>query len=317
MVHLQDHLEKGDLLVLNDTRVIRARVFGVRPDTSGRVEFLFLDIADGSATALVKTRSKVGEGITARLGEESDGITLRVGPLLPGGVHRVETDLTRDAMVAALERLGRMPLPPYIHRDKVSDPRDPIDQERYQTVYSQSPGAAAAPTAGLHFTNNLLRACAERGVEVATVTLHVGLGTFRPVEQRDIRLHQMHEERFSVPESTAQAIAMTRARGGRVIAVGTTALRALAAAMVDGVIRGGEGTTRVFMHPPHRINVVDGLLTNFHVPKSTLFMLVCAFGGTGVMKRAYAHAIAARYRLLSYGDAMLILASKAPNPVGR
>lgn len=301
-------LRPGDVLVLNDTKVVKARVFGTRPDTAGRVEFLFLDIDDGAARALVKTRGKIGEGITADLDVASPGVLrVNVGPLEPGGTHRVETGLPAAEFIAALERVGRMPLPPYIRREREGDPRDAMDATRYQTVFAKEPGAAAAPTAGLQLTDAILDGLKSRGVVLASVTLHVGLGTFRPVETEDIRLHRMHEERWVVPPETAAAIDAARARGGRVIALGTTALRALAAAEIDGRVRAGAGSTRVFLHPPATIRAADGLFTNFHVPKSTLFMLVCAFAGIGTMKRAYAHAIARRWRMLSYGDAMLIL----------
>jgi S-adenosylmethionine:tRNA ribosyltransferase-isomerase len=205
-----------------------------------------------------------------------------------------------------LQRVGRTPLPPYIHpADDCDDTSD--DTERYQTVYAREPGAVAAPTAGLHFDEALFERLAKRGIERAFVTLHVGAGTFQPVREDDVSRHRMHSERYNVPEATAQAIARTRTAGKRVLAVGTTSLRTLeAAARADGTIRPGSGETDLFITPGYPFRCVDQLITNFHLPRSTLMMLVSAFAGTDLIRRAYAHAIEKRYRFFSYGDAMLL-----------
>jgi S-adenosylmethionine:tRNA ribosyltransferase-isomerase len=208
-----------------------------------------------------------------------------------------------------MERQGRLPLPPYIERGDRADGnvRDREDAERYQTVYAREPGAVAAPTAGLHFDAAMFERLRELGVEAAHLTLHVGAGTFQPVRSDDIAAHRMHSERYNVPQQTAEAVARTRAAGGRVIAVGTTSLRTLESASDEtGTIRAGPGETRLFITPGHRFRVVDMLLTNFHLPRSTLLMLVSAFAGMDAIRRAYAAAVAERYRFFSYGDAMLI-----------
>ena len=207
---------------------------------------------------------------------------------------------------AAMEKHGEVPLPPYItHAPK------PEDEARYQTVYARLPGAVAAPTAGMHFDEALLAKIRAKGVEIASVTLHVGAGTFQPVRVDDITKHVMHSEWYNVPEATVEAIARARAGKGRVIAVGTTALRALESAAEGGEVRAGIGETRLFIVPGYRFRVVEGLVTNFHLPKSTLLMLVSAFAGTETIQRAYAHAVARRYRFFSYGDAMLLSSNKA------
>jgi len=297
-------LNPGDLVVFNDTRVIRARFFG-RRTSGGRVELLL-------------------ERIVA---DDEAWVQLRAShPPRPGGVidlsggARAEV-LARDdrffhlrfegtgPLSAWLERNGEVPLPPYITHAADAD-----DAERYQTVYARHPGAVAAPTAGLHFDDALLAALDERGIERAFVTLHVGSGTFQPVQVEDLRAHRMHHERYDIPRATAEAVERARGRGGRVTAVGTTSLRALeAATQGDGLIREGAAETDLFILPGYRFRVVNRLLTNFHLPRSTLLMLVSAFAGYERIRAAYAHAIAARYRFFSYGDAMLLERAQAPD----
>ncbi|HTI46281.1 MAG TPA: tRNA preQ1(34) S-adenosylmethionine ribosyltransferase-isomerase QueA [Casimicrobiaceae bacterium] len=287
----------GDLMVFNDTRVLRARVHG-RRDTGGRVELL-LERVTAADEAWVQLRASH---------PPRPGGTLE----LPGGVRA--TVLARDDrffqlrfegiadVVAWLERHGEVPLPPYI-----THAGDASDSERYQTVYARHPGAVAAPTAGLHFDDELLAELSAHGVEQRFVTLHVGSGTFQPVQVEDVAMHRMHRERYCIPAETAAAVAQCRTRGNRVIAVGTTSLRALeAAADADGRVSSGDAETDLFIVPGYRFRAVDRLLTNFHLPRSTLLMLVSAFAGTERIRSAYAHAVAARYRFFSYGDAMLL-----------
>lgn len=298
IVDLPALLSPGDLLVFNDTRVIKARLFG-RKDTGGRVEVL-VERLEGARRARVQMRAshnpKVGSMLT--FGDEAD-------PVMATMAGRVDDffvlDFDRD-LDGVLESHGRLPLPPYI-----THAPDGEDAERYQTVWAKAPGAVAAPTAGLHFDQPLLDALAARGVSTAALTLHVGAGTFVPVRVDDLAEHVMHEERYTIPTSLVDAVAATRARGGKVVAVGTTSLRALEAASdPDGRLVAGENGTRLFITPGYRFRVVDRLVTNFHLPQSTLLMLVSAFAGMDRMRAAYAHAIAARYRFFSYGDAMLI-----------
>jgi len=285
-----------DVIVLNDTKVIKARLYGAKR-TGGQVEVLVERLLD-AATALAQMRvSKpprtgshidlFGGASLLVLGREGDFYRLRAEP----GIDLAEY----------LERHGEVPLPPYIEHGADED-----DASRYQTVYSRHPGAVAAPTAGLHFDQTLFAELARRGTPLVYVTLHVGAGTFQPVRSDDVRAHVMHSERFHVPAETVEAIARARCRGGRVLAVGTTTLRALEAAAAGGELRAGWSETNLFILPGYRFRVVDRLLTNFHVPKSTLLMLVCAFAGRAAIRNAYAHAVAARYRFFSYGDAMLI-----------
>ena len=282
-------VDARDVLVLNDTRVIKARLFGAR-DTGGRVEF-FVERILGANEALGLLRSSKSLKAGARLAL-GDGVAVEV-------LGR-EDDLFRlrfaEPVDAVLERCGSVPLPPYItHRP------GPEDAERYQTVYAAQPGAVAAPTAGLHFDREMLGKIQTKGANIATVTLHVGAGTFQPVRAENIEEHRMHRERYEVPPATAAAIA-----GKRVLAVGTTSLRALESAAQGAT----SGETDLFIHPGFRFRVVDRLLTNFHLPKSSLLMLVAAFAGMDNMRRAYAHAIEQRYRFFSYGDAMLIERAK-------
>ncbi len=289
-------LDPRDLLVFNDTRVIKARLRG-RKDTGGEVEAL-VERVTGEETALAHVRAskspRAGRRLLFAPGVSAE-VTGRQGDLFE---LRFEGGLRVLDVLAAH---GEVPLPPYIAHAPQAE-----DESRYQTVYAENPGAVAAPTAGLHFDRAMLATLAERGIASARVTLHVGAGTFQPVRVEDVSAHVMHEEWYSIPEATVSAIAAARARGGRVLAVGTTTLRALESAAAAGPLAAGSAQTRLFIVPGYRFRVVDRLLTNFHLPKSTLLMLVCAFAGTGAIRRAYAHAVAARYRFFSYGDAMLL-----------
>jgi S-adenosylmethionine:tRNA ribosyltransferase-isomerase len=283
-----------DLLVFNDTRVIPARAFGVK-STGGRIELLF-ERAQSATLALVHARASKGlrpGAVIALPGGHSARMQGRDGDL-----YRLE--FSCDVM-AFFEEYGELPLPPYISR-----PVAAADRERYQTVYARVPGAVAAPTAGLHFDAEIFAALASRGVRHEFVTLHVGAGTFQPVRVDDIDAHSMHPERVHVPHSTCAAIAATRAAGGRVIAVGTTVVRSLEAAASGGRLQSYSGDTRIFIKPGYRFRVVDALLTNFHLPESTLLMLCAAFVGRETLLAAYEHAARARYRFFSYGDAMFL-----------
>ncbi|HLX28219.1 MAG TPA: tRNA preQ1(34) S-adenosylmethionine ribosyltransferase-isomerase QueA [Casimicrobiaceae bacterium] len=290
-------VDPGDVVVLNDTRVIKARVPG-RKATGGRVSML-IERMTGDDAALVQLRTShpPASGSVIELAAQARAIVVgREGRFFELRFEGVG-NLSRW-----LDEHGEVPLPPYIHHAPA-----PSDTERYQTVYARNPGAVAAPTAGLHFDAAMLDALEARGIVKAFVTLHVGAGTFEPVRSRDIAAHRMHSERFAIPDQTVRAIAAARARGGHVVAAGTTSLRALeAAADEQGAIQAGQSETSLFITPGYRFRVVDRLVTNFHLPKSTLLMLVCAFGGYDAIRRAYAHAIANRYRFMSYGDAMLI-----------
>ena len=286
-------VRSGDVLVVNDTRVIKARLHG-RKDTGGEVELLVERLLDTHrALAQARTSKPLKPGRRVLLGEDVAEVVRRDGEFF-------ELRFGREVLAVLAER-GEVPLPPYITHVPGSE-----DEARYQTVYAQVPGAVAAPTAGLHFDDSLLARLKEKGAGLATVTLHVGAGTFQPVRVDDVSKHVMHSEWYSVPEATVEAIARARANKGRIIAVGTTALRALESAGAGGDLRAGAGETRLFIVPGYRFRVVDGLVTNFHLPRSTLLMLVCAFAGAENIRRAYAHAVAQRYRFFSYGDAMLL-----------
>ncbi len=288
-------LRRGDLLVFNDTRVIPARLFG-RKESGGRVEVLVERLLDERRVlAHVRASKSPKPGTQLRLEEALEVATLgRDGDLFelrfPGPVLEL------------LKRHGRMPLPPYIEREAAG-----ADAERYQTVYARREGAVAAPTAGLHFDQAMLERLAGQGVERAFVTLHVGAGTFQPVRADDIRDHVMHHEYLEVPAETCAAIAATRKRGGRVVAVGTTVVRSLESAARSGQLQPFQGETDIFIYPGYEFRVVDALITNFHLPESTLLMLVCAFAGYEATMNAYRHAVAQRYRFFSYGDAMFVL----------
>ena len=290
-------LEPGDLLVVNDTRVIKARLHG-RKDSGGEVEVLVERVLDDRrALAQVRASKPPKAGRKLFLGH---GIEVEVL------ARREEFFELRfpAAVLDVLSREGEVPLPPYITHAAAGE-----DESRYQTVYARTPGAVAAPTAGLHFDERLLDSIRARGVGIASVTLHVGAGTFQPVRVDDVAKHVMHSEWYSIPEATVDAITQARKKNGRVVAVGTTALRALESAGAsgeEGVLASGAAETRLFVVPGYRFRVVDRLVTNFHLPRSTLLLLVSAFAGVENIRRAYAHAIAQRYRFFSYGDAMLI-----------
>ena len=301
IAELPAYLAAGDLLVFNDTRVVAARLAGAKP-TGGRVEiFLERALAGHEALAQLSASKGVREGLSIAT---------------TGGQVRVleqRADLWRIALpddaLDFFERWGEVPLPPYIDRAPL-----PSDRERYQSIFARERGAVAAPTASLHFDATLIAALEARGVGRAFVTLHVGAGTFQPVRVDDLTTHRMHAEQVTVSRATCEAVARTRARGGRVVAVGTTVIRALEAAALaaaDRTLAPWRGETELFITPGFRFRVSDALLTNFHLPESTLLMLVCAFAGREAVLGAYRHAIAARYRFFSYGDAMLLTARAA------
>ena len=295
---LPDLLRPGDLLVFNDTRVLPARVFG-RKASGGRVELLVERLL-GSQRLLALIRSSKSPRAGGELQLEG-GVRARVRGRQED-LYELELELAPgDDAATWLERTGHMPLPPYIARADTL-----LDRERYQTVFAARPGAVAAPTAGLHFDRPLLERLAAAGIGSARVTLHVGAGTFQPVRAERLEEHRMHAEWVEVPETTCSAVAATRAAGGRVVAVGTTAVRSLEGAAEEGALRPFRGDTALFITPGYRFRVVDLLVTNFHLPESTLLMLVCAFAGTAPVLAAYRHAVAARYRFFSYGDAMLV-----------
>jgi len=287
-------LNAGDVLVVNDTRVIPARLLGYKA-SGGRVEVMVERIEDAQ-TALVLLRASKSPAPGVRLLLENVVEVEVVGR--EGMFFRLRL-LSHSNFLEVLHDHGHVPLPPYIERAD-----QPADQERYQTIYAARAGAVAAPTAGLHFDQALLAAVQARGVSIATVTLHVGAGTFQPVKVDDTRDHRMHAEYAEVSAETCATIAEARARGGRVVAVGTTSMRSLESAAAGGTLRPYQGETRLFITPGFRFQIVDRLLTNFHLPQSTLLMLVTAFGGYRRVLAAYAHAVAAGYRFFSYGDAM-------------
>jgi S-adenosylmethionine:tRNA ribosyltransferase-isomerase len=293
---LQDLIAPGDLLVFNDTKVVRSRLRG-RKQTGGRVELLLERIVapDEAWMQLAASHPPRPGGRVLLPGGATATVVARDGRFFR---MRFTLDVPLDAY---LERHGEVPLPPYITRDATA-----ADVERYQTVYARHLGAVAAPTAGLHFDHALLERLRARDVAFAYLTLHVGAGTFQPVETEDLTSHRMHSERFTIPEATAAALVATRAAGGAIIAVGTTSLRALESAATGNGVCAGDAETALFITPGYRFRVVDRLLTNFHLPRSTLLMLVSAFAGFDVIRAAYAHAIRERYRFFSYGDAMLL-----------
>ncbi|MBB5693780.1 S-adenosylmethionine:tRNA ribosyltransferase-isomerase [Roseomonas pecuniae] len=295
-------LGPGDLMVVNDTRVIPARLRARRGEA--RVEIMLNRAeADGTWHALVRNARRLRAGDVLSI-EGAPELAPRVVDAPEGGAVRLDFGPDGAALAAALERAGEIPLPPYIARPE--GPR-PEDREDYQPIFARVPGAVAAPTASLHFTPALLEALQARGVGRTTLTLHVGAGTFLPLRGEDPRAQRLHAEWGEVTERAARAINETRARGGRVVAIGTTALRLLETATgSDNITRPFRGLTDIFLLPGHRFHGADLLLTNFHLPRSTLFMLVCAFGGTERMRAAYAHAVGAGYRFYSYGDACLI-----------
>lgn len=302
---LPDILRAGDCLVLNDTRVVPARLIGRRTRTGGRWQGLFLE-ADPSGLwrVMCKTRGKLAAGETITLinavGREDVILELVARTAEGAWIARPHSSEPTGPL---LERLGRVPLPPYIRRGKMVE----ADREDYQTVYADKPGAVAAPTAGLHFNEPLLRRLEELGVALCPLTLHVGPGTFRPIASDSLAEHQMHSEWGTIGEECVRQIAACRRRAGRVVAVGTSSLRLLETAAANGTLRAYTGQTDLFIRPPYRFRTVDALLTNFHLPRTTLLVLVRTFGGDELIRRAYEAAIREEYRFYSYGDAMLIL----------
>lgn len=292
---LPDFLAPGDLIVMNDTRVMHARLFGIK-DTGGQVEVLVERMtAEDEVLAQVRASKPPKPGSWLRLENAFDAEVIG----REGEFYRLKFP---DDAAELIECHGHLPLPPYIERAAAN-----ADEERYQTVYARARGSVAAPTAGLHFDAPLLERLRDRGIGIAYVTLHVGAGTFQPVRVQDLAQHNMHIERYVLPQATADAIAATRHRGGRIVAVGTTTLRTLESAVnPDGTLKVGAGETALFVTPGYQFGVVDLLITNFHLPKSTLLMLVSAFGGIDNIRAAYRHAIDSCYRFFSYGDAMLI-----------
>jgi len=305
--HIADlvgQLQDGDVLVLNDTRVIKARLLGQK-QSGGRVEVLVdRALSTYRAHVLLRTSHAPQPGVYLRFsapGAEAQAPRATVGARVVGrrdDLFELEFDAPIDEVLSSM---GQVPLPPYIRHAPTEQ-----DAARYQTVYARAPGAVAAPTAGLHLTEGLLKQCQAKGVRIAFVTLHVGAGTFQPVRTERLSEHRMHAERFEVPEATALAVNEARGHGKQVIAVGTTSVRALESCMREGRLHAGSGETRLFIVPGFRFQCVDRLLTNFHLPGSTLLMLVAAFGGTQPVLQAYRHAVTARYRFFSYGDAMLV-----------
>jgi len=309
---LPDMLKSGDMLVLNDTRVMPARLYGYKP-TGGKVEILLdrplgevNESADGNRQAwlcLVRASKPLRPGAPVQLPEGASAAWLGPGP---GASARVE--LTWPGTLSDyLERNGRLPLPAYIHRETSGDPLDALDRKRYQTVFADKPGAVAAPTAGLHFTGELIDRLLAKGISNTRVTLHVGPGTFLPVRKENLDDHQMHAERYRIEPEAIEAMTRCRQQGGRVIAVGTTVVRCLEAAWQGDGLQPGEDLTEIFIRPGYRFRAMDGMLTNFHLPRSTLIMLVSAFAGRERVLKAYEEAVVNRYRFFSYGDAMLLL----------
>lgn len=290
-------VREHDVLVFNDTRVLKARLFGIKA-SGGKVEVLIERLLD-EHHALAQIR--------ASHSPQPNSLLLLADGQLPVTVLGREGEFfhlrfdSAESLSELLEQYGQLPLPPYISHAAGAE-----DEERYQTVFARHPGAVAAPTAGLHFDEAMLAALRARGAQLACLTLHVGAGTFQPVREENIEQHAMHSERYTIPQAAVDVILQARARGGRVIAVGTTSLRALESAAQTGELIAGEGETTIFITPGYQFRVVDVLLTNFHLPKSTLLMLACAFGGMGNVLAAYRHAVEQEYRFFSYGDAMLI-----------
>ncbi|WP_311164693.1 tRNA preQ1(34) S-adenosylmethionine ribosyltransferase-isomerase QueA [Streptococcus cristatus] len=294
-----DQLEPGDALVMNNTRVLPARLYGTKPETGGHVELLLLKNTQGDFwEVLAKPAKRLRVGTRVSFGDGR--LTATVTEELEHGGRIVRFDY-QGIFLEVLESLGEMPLPPYIH-EKLED------RERYQTVYAKENGSAAAPTAGLHFTEELLDKIAAKGVKLVYLTLHVGLGTFRPVSVDNLEEHEMHSEFYSLSEEAAETLRQVKASGHRIVAVGTTSIRTLETigSKFDGQIQADSGWTNIFIKPGYQWKIVDAFSTNFHLPKSTLVMLVSAFAGRQLTLEAYEHAIAERYRFFSFGDAMFI-----------
>lgn len=295
-----EYLRSGDCLILNDTRVLPARLYGEKEETGAHVEFLLLNQKENDVWEVITgpgRRAKVGARFTFGNGI----LRAEILEVLENGNRIARFDFEGESIFPVLEKVGEMPLPHYI-TEKLED------NERYQTVYSKELGSAAAPTAGLHFTPEMLRKIKDKGVKIGFVTLHVGIGTFRPVKAENIEEHQMHSEHYHLPEETAQLILETKANGGRVIAVGTTSCRTLeSVATFHGKICAADGWTNIFIYPGYQFKCIDGLLTNFHLPESTLIMLVSAFYDREEVLKAYNIAVSEEYRFFSFGDCMLLL----------
>lgn len=294
---ITDYLKAGDVLVINDTKVIPARLMGTKIDTGAVIELLLLkDMGNDEWECLSRPQKRLHVGTIIKF---SDELSAEVTSLLDDGVTHVKL-LYKGILMEILDRLGEMPLPPYIH-EKLKE------KDRYNTVYAKNIGSAAAPTAGLHFTKELLNALKEKGVIIANVTLHVGLGTFRPVEVDDINNHKMHSEFYQMSEETANILNKAKKDGRRIIAVGTTSTRTLETIMCKyGEFRNCSGNTDIFIYPGYEFKAIDGLITNFHLPKSTLVMLVSALAGKDHILNAYKEAVKEKYRFFSFGDAMFI-----------
>ena len=297
---IAQYVGPSDLLVMNNTRVLPARLIG-KKETGGRVEMLLIPSwngIEGEWKALIKGGGKMKPGARIRFEQSLEGEVLEV----KDGVGKVSFS-SQSKVIDILLKIGHVPLPPYIKRAD-----EPLDRERYQTVFAERDGSIAAPTAGLHFTHDLLKSLRKNGVRTTTITLHVGVGTFAPVKAQDVEDHVMEAEWIEIPEETAREIEDTKARGGKVIAVGTTTTRALESFSTGGgEVKPGKGMTSLLIYPPYHFKVIDGLITNFHLPKSTLAMLASAFAGRDLLMKAYREAIRRKYRFYSYGDAMLIL----------
>ena len=293
-----DYLNPGDCLVRNNTKVIPARLYG-KKDTGANIEFVLLNRIDGDIwEAMVRPGNKLKPGVNVEFGNGILKATIL--DILPGGTRRVQFQY-EGIFNEILDKIGLMPLPPYIHVSLK-------DNNRYQTVYAKYDGSAAAPTAGLHFTPELLKKIEEKGVKIANVTLHVGIGTFRPVKEENIEEHQMHTEHYYIKEEDAKKINETKQNGGRVIAVGTTSCRTLETIADEktGMVKPCEGDTGIYIYPGYEFKCIDGLITNFHLPKSTLVMLVSAFAGREFILNSYNEAVKEKYRFFSFGDAMYI-----------
>jgi len=297
---ITQYFNPGDLLVMNNTRVLPARLIG-KKETGGKVEILLIPSwngAEGSWEALIKGSRKVSRGARVHFEQGFEGEVLE----MKGGKGKVRFTCQAEVM-DILQRIGHTPLPPYIKRED-----EPSDRERYQTIFAERDGSIAAPTAGLHFTHSLLQSLQEKGVRTAKITLHIGIGTFIPIKTPTVEDHRMEAEWIEISEDTAKEIEETKTRGGKVIAIGTTTTRALESFSDEiGGVRAGKGMTSLFIHPPYRFRVIDGLITNFHLPQSTLIMLVSAFAGRDLLMEAYRQAVNRKYQFYSYGDAMLIL----------
>ncbi|WP_105995568.1 tRNA preQ1(34) S-adenosylmethionine ribosyltransferase-isomerase QueA [Staphylococcus agnetis] len=289
----------GDTLVLNDTKVMPARLFGLKKETNAKVEMLMLTNIEGDDwEVLIKPAKRIKVGQSISFGDDKIVATCMKELDQGGRVMRLHYE---GILQERLDELGEMPLPPYI-KERLDD------RDRYQTVYAKATGSAAAPTAGLHFTDDLLKKVQDKGVQIAFVTLHVGLGTFRPVSVTDVNAHEMHSEYYTVSKETAQLLNDTKAKGHRIIAVGTTSTRTLETVIRDhGEFTQASGWTNIFIYPGFEFKAIDGLITNFHLPKSTLVMLVSAFSSTQYVLNAYTHAVNAKYRFFSFGDAMIII----------